>query len=123
MSEPGVATKGLTPPTGLRLRWTVRELMLLVLAVGVSLALLRIRWGLIFALVAGGVIGCGLAPWYACREMQKLGGELDRDRAMATRTRSLLLSESYVLVWAAWYFAGILVALSGVGVWWLMRPH
>jgi hypothetical protein len=97
--------------------------MLLILLIGVSLGLLRFRWGLIFAIMAGGVIGCGLAPWYACREMQKLEGELSRDRAMATRTRSLLVAESYVLVWAAWYFAGVMVALAGIAAWWLMRPH
>jgi len=107
--------------TGIRFRWTIRELMLLIMMIGISLALLRIRWGLIFALMAGGVIGCGLAPWYACREMHKLDLELSRDRAMATRTRSLLVAQSYVLVWTAWYFAGILVALAGVAAWWVLR--
>ena len=50
--------------------------MLLVLVSAVALALLRIRWGLIFALIAGGVVGCGLAPLYACREMRKQSSEL-----------------------------------------------
>ena len=95
--------------------------MLLVLMIGVSLGLLRIRWGLIFALMAGGVIGCGLAPWFACREMHKLDIELSRDRALTTRSRSLQVAQSYVLVWAAWYFAGILVALAGVAAWWVLR--
>src|SRR4051794_31927574 len=105
----------------MRFGWTIRELMLLILAIAVSLALLRFRWGLIFALMAGGVVGCGLAPWYACREMRKLDGELARDRQLATRSRSLLLAQSYVLVWAAWYFAGILVASAGALTWWLLR--
>jgi len=105
----------------MRFGWTIRELMLLILAIGVSLALLRFRWGLIFALMAGGVVGCGVAPWYACREMRKLDAEL-ADRQLATRTRSLLVAQSYVLVWAAWYFAGILVALAGVLAWWILRP-
>src|SRR3954464_2010408 len=104
----------------MRFRWTIRELMFLILGIGVSLALLRIRWGLIFALMAGGVVGCGLAPWYACREMRKLDLELARDPQLATRTRSLLVAQSYVLVWAAWYFAGVLVALAGVLVWWVL---
>ena len=106
----------------MRYRWSIRELMLMILAIGVSLALLRFRWGLIFALMAGGVVGCGLAPWYACREMRKLDLELARDHQLATRTRSLLVAQSYVLVWAAWYFAGILVALAGVLAWWILRP-
>ncbi len=105
----------------MRFRWSIRELMLLVLAIGVSLALLRMRWGLIFALMAGGVVGCGLAPWYACREMRKLDDDLSRDRRLATRTRSLLVAQSYVLVWAAWYFAGVLVAGAGVLTWWLLQ--
>src|SRR3954469_939382 len=105
----------------MRFGWTIRKLMLLILAIAVSLALLRFRWGLIFALMAGGVVGCGLAPWYACREMRKLDGALARDNHLATRTRSLLVAQSYVLVWAAWYFAGILVALAGVLAWWILR--
>ena len=71
--------------------------------------------------MAGGVIGCGLAPWCAYREMHKLDSELARDRAMATRTRALLVAQSYVLVWAAWYFAGILVAVAGIAAWWVLR--
>jgi hypothetical protein len=105
----------------MRFRWSIRELMLLILAIGVSLGLLRFRWGLIFALMAGGVVGCGMAPWYACREMRKLDDELSRDRELATRTRSLLVAQSYILVWAAWYFAGVLVALAGVLTWWVLR--
>src|SRR3954447_2478201 len=105
----------------MRFGWTIRELMLLILAIAVSLALLRFRWGLIFALMAGGVVGCGLAPWYACREMRKLDGELAKDHGLATRTRSLLVAQSYILVWAAWYFAGVLVALAGVLTWWVLR--
>lgn len=97
--------------------------MLLILVVGLSLGTLRIRWGLIFALMAGGLIGCGLAPWYACREMRKLDRALSADRTLATHTRSLLLAQSYVLVWAAWYFAGVLVAAAGVGCWWVLAPH
>ena len=100
---------------------SVRELMLLILAIGLALGLLRIRWGLIFALMAGGVVGCGLAPWYACREMHRLQESLARKEGLATRTRSLLLAQSYVLVWAAWYFAGVLVASAGIAVWWFLR--
>jgi hypothetical protein len=106
----------------MRARTSIQELMLLVLACAVALALLRIRWGLIFALIAGGVVGCGLAPLYACRAMHKLSGKLSRT-GTTTRTRSLLVAQSYVLVWAAWYFAGVLVALAGVAAWWLLRLH
>ena len=105
----------------MRFRWTIRELMLLIMAIGVALSLLRIRWGLIFALMAGGVVGCGLAPWYACREMRKLDGRLAAQPDLAPGTRATLVAQSYVLTWAAWYFAGILVALAGVAAWWLMR--
>jgi hypothetical protein len=104
----------------MRFHWTIRELMLLVLAVGVALGLLRIRWGLIFALMAGGVVGCGLAPWYACREMRKLDGRLAREPGLPPRSRAILVAQSYVLTWAAWYFAGVLVALAGVAVWWFL---
>jgi hypothetical protein len=107
---------------GMRARNSIQELMLLVLMSALALGLLRIRWGLIFALIAGGVVGCGLAPFHACREMHKLNGELSRS-GVATRTRALLVAQSYLLVWAAWYFAGVLVALAGVAVWWLFRLH
>ena len=106
----------------MRARTSIQELMLLVLACAVALALLRIRWGLIFALIAGGVVDCGLAPFYANRAMHKISAELARS-GVSTRSRSLLVAQSYVLVWAAWYFAGVLVALAGVAVWWLLRFH
>ena len=105
----------------MRLRWTIRELMVVILIIGLSMGLLRIRWGIIFALMAGGVVGCGLAPWYACREMHRLQDSLARQEGLATRTRALLLAQSYVLVWAAWYFAGVLVASAGIAVWWFLR--
>ena len=108
---------------GMRFRWTIRELMVVILVIGLSLGLLRIRWGIIFAVMAGGVVGCGFAPWYACREMHRLESELSRNRQMDIRTRSLQVAQSYVLVWAAWYFTGVLVALTGGTAWWLMRPH
>jgi hypothetical protein len=106
----------------MRFRWTIGQLMVLILVVGLVLGLLRIRWGLIFALMAGGVVGCGLAPWYACRGMRKLEGELSRNPDLATRTRALLVAQAYILIWAAWYFAGVVVALAGVAAWWLLRP-
>ena len=100
---------------------SVRELMLLVLAIGLALGLLRMSWGLIFALMAGGVVGCGLAPWFACREMHRLQDSLARKKGLTASSRALLLAQSYVLVWAAWYFAGVLVASAGVAVWWFLR--
>ena len=57
-------------------RWTVGGLMWVVLAIGLALGLLRSPLGPIIALAAGGVIGCGLAPWFACRGMRKLDREL-----------------------------------------------
>jgi hypothetical protein len=96
--------------------------MLAILLIGVALGLLRFRWGLIFALMAGGVVGCGLAPCYAVRAMRKLDGELSTLRDLTPSTRSVLVAQSYVFVWAAWYFAGVLVALAGVAAWWLLRP-
>lgn len=102
-------------------RWTIGQLMLLVLAIGLALGLLRIRWGLIFAVMAGGVIGCGFAPWFACRGMRELDRELARTPSLPTPTRALLLAQSYVLIWAAWYFAGVVVALLGVSAWWLFQ--
>ncbi len=105
----------------MRWRCTIRELMSLIFVIGLILGVLRVRWGIIFAILAGGVVGCGLAPWYACREMWKLSLALGRDQRFDARTRARLIAQSYVLVWAAWYFAGVLVALVGVMVWWLMR--
>jgi hypothetical protein len=116
-------TKASRGYAGMRLRWTIRDLMVVILVIGLSMGLLRIRWGIIFALMAGGVVGCGLAPWYACREMHRLDDELSRNRQLDTRTRSLQVAKSYVLVWAAWYFAGVLVALTGAMAWWLLRTH
>ena len=55
-------TKASRGYAGMRLRWTIRELMVVILIIGLSMGLLRIRWGIIFALMAGGVVGCGLAP-------------------------------------------------------------
>jgi hypothetical protein len=95
--------------------------MLAILAIGVALGLLRLRWGLIFALMAGGVVGCGLSPWHAVRAMRKLDGELAGRRDLTCRDRSVLVAQSYVFVWAAWYFAGVLVGLCGAAVWWLLR--
>lgn len=107
--------------SGPRLRWTIRELMLIVLLIGVALGVLRVRWGLIFALMAGGVVGCGLAPWHAVHAMRKLDAELTARPDLRPRDRALLVAQSYVFVWAAWYFAGILVALAGIAAWWLLR--
>src|SRR3954469_8420069 len=89
-------------------RWTVGRLMLLILAVGVALGLLRSSLGEVFALMAGGVVGCGLAPWFACRGMRKLDHELAQTlgdpppSSPAVHYRALLVAQSYVLIWAGW---------------------
>ncbi len=100
--------------------------MLAVAAVGVALGALRSALGPVFALAAGGVIGCGLAPWLACRGMRTLDRELiERDGPLPRndprqRDRATLLAESYVLIWAAWYLAGVVVAAMGVALaYWL----
>lgn len=111
---------GLPQRTSFRLRWTLGELMLGILLIGLTLALLRIRWGLIFALMAGGVVGCGMAPWHAVRAMRKLDGELATRPDVDPRVKATLVAQSYVFVWAAWYFAGVLVALTGAATWWLL---
>ena len=104
-------------------RWSIRDHLLVVLLSGVVLALLRERWGVIFALMAGGVIGCGLAPYHACREMRRLEGRLSAVATLPPRTRAQLVAQSYLLVWAAWYFAGVMVALVGVAAWWVFQNH
>lgn len=117
----GPAAPGQAARSGPRLRWSIRELMLFILLVGVALGLLRVRWGLIFALMAGGVVGCGLAPWHAVHAMRKLDGELSARSDLTSRARAVLVAQSYVFVWAAWYFGGVLVALAGIAAWWALR--
>src|SRR4051794_26995323 len=90
-------------------RWTIGHLMRAVACVGVSLGLLRSRLGEVFALAAGGVVGCGLAPLFACRGMRRLDRELGRQLAGLPRSdprvlhRATLLAQSYVLIWAGWF--------------------
>lgn len=108
-------------------RWTVGQLMLAVLAVGLALGLLKSEIGEIVALAAGGVVGCGLAPWFACRGMRKLDRELARTLGdlspldPLSRRRASLVAQSYVLIWAAWFFAGVVVAITALGVSWQLR--
>ena len=101
-------------------RWTVGDLMLVVLAIGLALGLLRSPLGPIIALAAGGVIGCGLAPRFACRGMRKLDRELAQAQGDAppssplARHRASLVAQSYVLIWACWFLAGVAVAALGL---------
>jgi hypothetical protein len=88
----------------------------LVAAWALALGLLRSSLGQVFALMAGGVVGCGLAPLFACRGMRTFDRELG-DRPASdplVRQRARLLALSYVLIWAAWFLAG--VAVAGVGL-------
>jgi hypothetical protein len=104
------------PPPSSRPRWTVGGLVRLVAACGVALGMLRSPLGEVFALMAGGVVGCGLAPLFACRGMRTLDralGERPESDPLA-RHRPRLLAQSYVLIWAAWFFAGVAVAAVGV---------
>ena len=101
-------------------RWTVGGLMRVVLAVGLALGLLRSPLGPIVSLAAGGVIGCGLAPWFACRGMRKLDRELTQAQGDAppssplARHRASIVAQSYVLIWAGWFLAGVAVAALGL---------
>jgi hypothetical protein len=109
-------------------RRTIAHLMLAVAVVALALGLLRSRLGVVFALGAGGVVGCGLAPMFACRGMRRL------DRELAGRVEGLprshprvlgrptLLAQSYVLIWAAWFLAGVIVAAAGIVLSRLLRP-
>jgi hypothetical protein len=104
------------PPQSARPRWTVGGLVWLVAACGAALGLLRSPLGEVFALMAGGVVGCGLAPLFACRGMRRLEralGERPETDPLA-RHRARVLAQSYVLIWAAWFFAGVVVAAVGV---------
>jgi hypothetical protein len=101
-------------------RWSVGGLMRVVLAIGLALGLLRSPLGPIVALAAGGVVGCGLAPWFACRGMRKLDRELSHAQGDAppsspqARHRASLVAQSYVLIWAGWFLAGVAVAAIGL---------
>jgi hypothetical protein len=96
--------------------------MLAVACIGLALGLLRTRIGVVFALMAGGVVGCGLAPLFACRGMRRLDQELKPRLAGLPRSdpRVLryptLLAQSYVLIWAGWFLAGIVVAALGIAL-------
>src|SRR5262249_45799213 len=59
-----------------RTRWTIARLMAAVLAAATALGLLRSSEGRLFALLAGAVVGCYLAPVFAHRGMRKLDREL-----------------------------------------------
>ena len=98
--------------------------MRLVAACGVALGLLRSPLGEVFALMAGGVVGCGLAPLFACRGMGTLARELgDRPETdPMVRRRAQLLAQAYVLIWAAWFFAGVVVAAAGILMSLALRP-
>jgi hypothetical protein len=111
------------PPQAARSRWTIGGLVRLVAACGVALGLLRSPLGEVFALMAGGAVGCGLAPLFACRGMGRLDralGERPESDPLA-RHRARLLAQSYVLIWAAWFFAGVAVAAVGVALSRLLR--
>lgn len=109
-------------------RWTIGRLMLAVGACGVVLGLLRGPQGRVFALIAGGVVGCGLSPLFACRGMRKLDREL-ADRLVGlprsdprVLRRPTLLAQAYVLIWFAWFLVGVVVAATGLAVSGWLRP-
>ena len=106
----------------MRFGWTIRELMLLILAIGGLPGPAPLPLGP--DLRADGRRGRRLRPGPVVRLPRDAQARrrAARDNHLATRTRSLLVAQSYVLVWAAWYFAGILVALAGVLAWWILRP-
>lgn len=100
------------------MRWTISKLMLAVLAVAVALGLLRTSEGPLFALWAGCVVGCYLAPLFAHRGMKKLDRDLaglppDDSRALR---RPTLLAQAYVLILFGWMFAGLVTAAVGMVV-------
>jgi hypothetical protein len=103
-------------------RWTVGRWMLVVAGVGLELGLLRTRLGKVFALMAGGVVGCGLAPLFACRGMRRLDEELRPRLAGLPRNdprvlrHPTLLAQSYVLIWAGWFLAGTVIAALGLAL-------
>jgi hypothetical protein len=94
--------------------------MFAVVSVAVGLGLLRTSHGPVFALGAGCVVGCYLAPAFAHRGMRKLDGELEVRLSGLPRTdprvrrRPTLLAQAYVLIWFAWFFAGVVVAAMGL---------
>jgi hypothetical protein len=102
--------------------------MLAVLAVGVILGLLRSTEGRCFALMAGAVVGCYLAPFFAHRGMRKLDRELGVRMAglpptdPQARRRATLLAQAYVLILFAWIAAGVAVAAAGVVISGWLRP-
>jgi len=106
----------------MRARWTIARLMLVVTAIGVALGLLRSAHGSVFALGAGCVVGCYLAPAFAHRGMRKLDAELAVRLAGLPRTdprvrrRPTLVAQAYVLIWFAWFFAGVVVAMIGLAI-------
>lgn len=101
-------------------RWTLGGLLRLVAACAVALGVLRSPLGEVAALAAGGVVGCGLAPYYACRGLRRI--EAGPARFAPRDARPMMLAESYVLTWAAWFLAGVVVAAGGVAASRWLRP-
>lgn len=106
-----------------RPRWTLGKLMLLIAAVAATLGALRSELGEVFALIAGGVIGCGLAPWFASRGMRRLEADLERDRPeLSSSERASIKAQAYLLILVAWMFAGVVVAAAAILLAGRLRP-
>ncbi len=101
-------------------QWTIAGLLRVVAGCALAMGILRSPLGEVAALAAGGVVGCGLAPYFACRGLRRI--EAGPARLAPRAARPMMLAESYVLTWAAWFLAGVLLAAGGVAASRWLRP-
>ncbi len=112
-----------------RSHWTLGHLMSLVAVVAISLGLLRSELGEIWALIAAGIIGCGLAPWLALRGMREIEREQPTKitnhqgaRPNPTMPRVSHLAQAFLWIWTAWFSAGVVLGILGVVAARALRP-
>lgn len=88
-----------------------------VAAVGLMLGLLRSELGVVFSLVASGIVGCGFGPWLAYRSMKRMesvsAAEADRVKHPGAYSTTLL-AQSFLFSLAAWFVAAAIIGVVGV---------
>ena len=95
----------------------------------ITLGLLRSELGEVFALITGGLIGCGLAPWLALRGMKRVEAVLapkssaPAHRLSHSRTPFKIsrVAQTFLLIFWAWFAVAVFVGVIGVTLARLLR--